>query len=168
MTTDGQKDRMLLSEAVQEPQPKPPLGAPHDAYATLCLTVVIMAVVFFTGRASGEDDALGWIGMITSFAVVIVATYYFQRAYGFSSRSWENSPMGAMVSTYFGIMLILRFVPAALYQQYFHESLLAYSLSCLTVAALPIAVLRAALGKAGSPRGCHDSPDRPLETQQRP
>lgn len=148
MTADGQKDRRLLSEAVQEPRPKPALGAPHDAYATVCLTVAIAAAVFFTGRASGEDDALGWIGMLTSFAVVIIAMYYFQRAYGFASRGWENAPMGAMVSAYFGVMLLMRFVPAALYQQYFHESLLAYSLSCLAVAALPMAVLRTALGQA--------------------
>lgn len=148
MSPGDTTSRRSLSEAVQEPRPKPALGPPHDAYATVGFTLAVAAVLFFTGRASGEADVLGWSGMLVSFVVTIALMYYFQRAYGFASHGWGNAPMGAVMAAIFVVMLVLRYVPAALYGQYFHESLLAYSVSCLAVAALPFAVLRAAVGKA--------------------
>lgn len=150
MTTSGQSDRIPLPEAAQGARPKPTLGPPHDTYATLVLTLAVAGAFFFTGRFRGEGDALGWVGMLASLAVAVAAVFYVQRAYGFASRRRGNVPRGAVVAGVFGFMYVQQFVPAALYEQYFHASLLAYSVSCLALAALPVAVLRAVLGKASS------------------
>lgn len=157
MNTDGQRDSGLLSEAVRQPQSKPALGPPHDTYATLILTLAVAAALFFTGRVYGVGDALGWVGMLTSLAVVIADVFYFQRAYGFASRGWGTVPVGARAAVIFGFIYTQQFVPAAIYEQYFHESLLAYSLICLALAMLPTSVLRATLGKASA----HERAERP-------
>ena len=148
MTTSGQSERILLSEAVQEPKPKPALGPPHDTYATVGITLAFAGALFFAGRTSVVTDALGWTGMIVSFAVAIAVVFYFQRACGVGSRGWGNAPMGAVMSAIFGFMVVLQLVPAALYGQYFQESLLGYSMACLALAMLTGGILRAALGKA--------------------
>lgn len=148
MTTSDKTGRRSLSEAVQEPRPKPALGPPHDTSATVGITLAFAGAFFFAGRARVVTDALGWTGMIVSFAVAIAVMFYFQRAYGFGSRGWGNAPMGAVMSAIFGFMVVLQFIPAALYEQYFQESLLGYSMASLAMAMLTIGILRAALGKA--------------------
>lgn len=148
MTTSGQSERMLLSVAAQEPRPKPALGPPHDTYATVGMTLAFAGAMFFAGRTSVVTDALGWTGMLVSFAVAIAVVLYFQRAYGFAPRGWGNTPMGAVMSAIFGFMVVLQLVPAALYGQYFQQSLLGYSMACLALAMLTVGILRAALGKA--------------------
>ena len=148
MTTGDKTGRRSLSEAVQEPRPKPALGPPHDTYATVGITLAFAGALFSAGRTSVVTDALGWTGMIVSFAVAIAVMFYFQRAYGFGSRGWGNAPMGAGMSAMFGFMVVLQLVPAALYGQYFQESLLGYSMACLALAMFTVGILRAALGKA--------------------
>lgn len=151
MTVEGRHKYGSLSEAVQEKPAKPPLGPPHDAYATAGSSLTFSAALFCAGRANVVGDPVGWIGMIVSFAAAIAFAYYFMRAYGLASRGWGNVSFGSALASYFGFMFVLQFVPAALYEQYFHQSLLGYSVSCLAVAALPIAVLRASLGPARHP-----------------
>lgn len=148
MTTGDKTSRRSLSEAVQGPRPRPALGPPHDTYATVSMTLAFAGAMFFAGRASVVTDALGWTGMIVSFAVAIAVVFYFQRAYGAGSRGWGDAPMGAVMSAIFGFMVVLQFVPAALYGQYFQESPLGYSMACLALAMLTVGILRAALGKA--------------------
>ena len=149
MATD-KTGRRVLSEAAREPRPKPALGPPHDTYATVGLSLAFAAALSFAGRASVEADAVGWTGMLTSLAMTIALIFYFQRAYGFSSRGWGNTPKSAVMAAVFGFIFMLQFVPAALYQQYFQESLLGYSMSCLALAILSAGILRAALGKAST------------------
>ena len=150
--TNSDPSHELPSGPARKAPPKPPLGPPHDTYATLALSLAFAAALFFAGQFQGGEGRLTWVGMLASLAVAIAGVFYFLRAYGFASRGRGHVPRGAMVAGVFGFMYVQQFVPAALYEEYFHESVLAYSLSCLAVAALPVAVLRGALGKASSPK----------------
>lgn len=129
-------------------RPKPALGPPHDTYAALGMTLVVAGALFFGGRAQVVDDAVGWTGMLVSLAAAVGLTFYFQRAYGFSSRGKGHAPMGAVAAAIFGFMVVLQFVPAALYEQYFQQSLLGYSMACIALGMLPVGILRAGLGRA--------------------
>ena len=145
-------ERQRLSEVVKGPQPKPPLGPPHDAWATIGLTVFFAAGMFFIGYGRTENDWIGWTGMIISFAALIATFQYFIRAYGFRSRGWsENIPTGAYVAGFFGFFFTAQMVAPAIYSQFAGESTLALVGSYLAVAALLIAPLRAALGHAPKP-----------------
>lgn len=141
------RTRPTLSEAVQEPEPKPALGRSHDAYATVCVTLAFAALLFFTGRARIESDWVGWTGFGVSLAALFAAVHYFKRAYGFSSRGSDELPRGAVASTFF-CFLGMQYVTPALYAQYFQESLFGLCLACLALAGLVVGPLRAALGKA--------------------
>lgn len=151
MTNSGQSHG-LPSGPAQKVPPKPTLGPPHDTFATLTLALAYAAALFFAGQFQGEGDTLKWIGMIASLAVAIAAVFYFQRAYGFAFRGRGKVTWGATVAGVFSYMYVQQFVPSALYEMYFHESVFIYSVSCLAVAALPVAVLRGSLGKASSPK----------------
>lgn len=54
----------------------------------------------------------------------------------------------AVAAAIFGFMVVLQFVPAALYEQYFQQSLLGYSMACIALAMLPVGILRTGLGRA--------------------
>lgn len=163
MTTSGQNHRMP-PESGRKASPKPPLGPPHDTYATLALTLAFAASLFFAGRFQGGEGRLTWVGMLACLAVAVAAVFYFQRAYGFASRGRGTVPRGSLVAGVFGFIYIQQFVPGALYQEYFHESVLVYSLTCLAVAALPVAVLRGTLGNASSPeRADETAPNGPAD-----
>lgn len=144
-----------LSEAVKEPTPQPPLGPPHDAYATVCLGVFFAAGLFFMGYGRTENGWIGWTGMIVSFAALIASVQYFIRAYGFSPRgSIYESMGGAKVLVFFAFFFTAGLVAPAIYTQYAGESTLALVLGFLAIAVLAVAPMRAALGQArpGSPR----------------
>lgn len=149
MTTSDQSDGTSFSEAGKAKPPKPPLGPPHDTYATLILTLGVAAAFFTSGVAQGST--LGWVGMLVSLTMAVAAVFYLQRAYGFASRGWGPVPVGARSAGAFCFVLVYALVPSALYEQYFQDSLFAYTVTCLAVAALPIAILRGALGKASVP-----------------
>lgn len=147
--TGKAQERQLLSEAVQEPEPKPPLGPPHDTWATIGLAVFFASGLFFTGYGRTENDWIGWTGMIASFAALVASVQYFIRAYGFRSRRGHwNIPVGTYLATFFGFFFAGQFVAPALYVQYAGESALAMVVSFLAVSALAVAPMRAALGTA--------------------
>lgn len=148
MAADDRKDRRLLCEAVQGPQPKPALGPPHDTYAALFATVALASVLFFSGWTRVEPDWTGWVGFIGSFVVLISLVHYWQRAYGFASRGWGSAPMGAVIAAIFGFMLVNQIVAPAVYSYYVDEGLFGVLVACLAIALLFVAPLRAALGKA--------------------
>lgn len=156
MTSNHRRDESDPTEAASRRGRRAPLGPPHDVYATLGLTVAFAAALFFDGRVSAEADAWGWIGMIASLAAAVGFFCYFQRAYGFASRGsldegWGRAPTGAVIAIFFAFFYVMGFIPEALYQGYFEASLLAYSVSCLALATLPLALLRASLGQATAP-----------------
>ncbi|MBO0599610.1 hypothetical protein I2485_13255 [Nesterenkonia sp. E16_7] len=96
-----------------------------------------------------EADGLGWIGMIVSLAAVVGLASYLQRAYGFRSRGvWGEAPTGAVIASFFASFYVMQFIPAALYEAYFEESLLAYTVSCLALAMLVFGFLRVGLGSS--------------------
>lgn len=136
------------SEAVQEPSTKPALGRSHDAYATFYVALAFAGLLFFLGRARVESDWVGWTGCAITFLALIAAVYYFRRAYGFSSQGIDELPRGAVASTFMCLIFAMQYIPAALYAQYFEESLFGYAVSCLTLAVVVVGPLRAALGKA--------------------
>lgn len=150
MNADHQNSRRSLSEAVQEPRPKPALGPPHDAYAAVSVALLFAASLFFSGRVRAESDWIGWVGVLGSLLFLIAAVHYFQRAYGFRSRGWGRAPMGSVMATYFAVMLTFQFVGPAVYNQFADESVFGLALSCLAVAVLVVGPLRAALGRAHS------------------
>lgn len=118
---------------------------PHDQQ----LTVAFTGTLFFSGRVRAEADTLGWIGMIVSLAAVVGFASYLQRAYGFSPRGvWGGVPTGAVIASFFASFYVMQFVPAALYEAYFEESLLGYTVSCLALAMLVFGFLRVGLGRA--------------------
>lgn len=158
MAEGNKVHRGSLSEAVQGPQPKPALGPPHDVYAAVGLTFAGAGMLFFAGRARVEWDALGWTGMLICCAALVAIVLYFQRAYGFSSTGWGNSTTGAGLAAMLGFMIVLQFVPAALYAQIFDDSLFGYVVVCLGFAMFGVGILRAALGAA-------EAPPRPDETE---
>lgn len=154
MTTDPERgsERRPLSEVVKGPQPKPPLGPPHDGYATFGLGVFSAVALFFIGYARTVDDWIGWTGMILSLAAVVACFYYFGRAYGFRNRGWnEDMPTGAYFAMFFGFMFAMQFVAPAIYVHYAGESTLGLVVSYLSLSALVIAPMRLALGKAPQP-----------------
>ncbi|WP_300343692.1 hypothetical protein [Nesterenkonia sp.] len=53
---EREPQRQSLSDSVAEPAPKPPLGRPHDAWATVCLTVSVAALFLFFGRMASQLD----------------------------------------------------------------------------------------------------------------
>lgn len=150
MSAEGGHKYGSLSEAVQEPVPRPGLGPPHDTRATVLLTLGLAAALLFQGRVNVEDSWMSWAGWLTAWAIVAVGIYYFQRAYGFSSRGWGRAPMGAVTTAIFGFMLTGFFVAPALYS-YAEESTLGLVSGFMAIAMLAMGTLRAALGPAQSP-----------------
>ena len=90
--------------------------------------------------------------MVVCMAAAVVFTHYFQRAYGFSSRGWGTVPIGPRIAVMSGLIVVVLYVPEALYEQYFQESLFGYLMTCLALATLLGGILRAALAKASSPQ----------------
>ncbi|TLP98491.1 hypothetical protein FEF26_04860 [Nesterenkonia salmonea] len=145
-------ERQSLSDAVKDPDPKPPLGPPHDAWATVGLAVFFASGLYFVGHSRAENDWIGWSGLILSFAALLTSLHYFVRAYGFRSKGWqENIPTGAYFALFFAFFSTISFVAPALYNQFAEESRLGLVLSLLSVSALTVATLRAALGHAPKP-----------------
>lgn len=154
MTADPERrpERQPLSEVVRGPTPKPPLGPPHDAYATLGLGVFFAGALFFIGYGRTVNDWIGWTGMILSLAAVIACFQYFIRAYGLRTRGWnENMPTGAYFAMFFAFMFTTQFVAPAIYVQYAGESTLGLIISYLGLSALVVAPFRMALGHAPKP-----------------
>ncbi|MGJ9404826.1 hypothetical protein ACHABQ_00680 [Nesterenkonia aurantiaca] len=149
MTSNDRAEDRSAHEPAPRARRRTPLGPPHDAYATVGLTVASAAALFFNGRVRAQADALGWIGMIVSLVAIVGLISYLQRAYGFSPRGgWGGVPTGAVIASFFGSFYIMQFIPAALYEAYFEESLLGYTVSCLALAMVVFGFLRAGLGRA--------------------
>lgn len=83
MATGDRISRRNLSEAVQEPPPKPALGPPHDV-ATVGTVLFFAAAMFFTAysRIDAHPDWMGWVGMFGSLAALVVSFQYFIRPMG--------------------------------------------------------------------------------------
>ena len=142
------KPRPAPSQAAQRPATKPALGQSHDAYATFYVALAFAGLLFFLGRARVESDWVGWSGCAIAFIALIAAVHYFTRAYGFSAQGIDELPRGAVASTFMCLIFAIQYIPAALYAQYFEESLFGYAVTCLTLAVIVVGPLRAALGKA--------------------
>lgn len=146
------QQRQPLSEAVQDRPPKPPLGPPHDAFATICLAACFAAGLFFSGYGRTENDWIGWTGLIVSLGATVLSLHYFIRAYGFRTKGWqEGIPTGAYFALFFGFFFTFSLVAPAIYSGYAGQSTIALVGSLVAVSALPVAGLRAALGKAPHP-----------------
>lgn len=158
MTAEGGHNYGSLSEAVQQPVPKPGLGPPHDTRATVVLTLGLAAALLFQGRVNVEGGWMSWAGWLTAWATIAVGIYYFQRAYGFSSHGWGRAPMGAVTTAIFGLMVTGSFVAPGIYSQ-MEGSTLGLIASFMAIAMLAMGTLRAALGPAGTQRGPDSNAD---------
>lgn len=166
MTTAPERrpERQPLSEVVKGPQPKPPLGPPHDAWATIGLGVFFASGLLFTGYVRTEGDWIGWTGFALSFAALIAAGQYFIRAYGFNSRGWsENVPTGAYFAAFFAFFFVTQMVAPAVYSEYAGRSTMALIASFLALSAMAVAPLRMALGRAAPEPPSQDSSNSPVD-----
>lgn len=133
---------------LKEPAPKPPLGRPHDAYATVFLVVFFAAAMFFTAYNRAEASWMGWVGMSGSLAALGVSFQYFIRSYGYANRGPIRIPLGAGFSAFVAFMFAGWIVAPALHAQLFGENLPALIVSYLVIAILTFAPMRIALGEA--------------------
>ncbi|WP_150461904.1 hypothetical protein [Nesterenkonia ebinurensis] len=150
--TENKQQRQLLSEAAKEPPPKPPLGPPHDAWATVLLTLTAASFLFFAGYTRAEWNTVGWTGFILSAVASIGTVQYFIRAYGFKSRRWqEDVPTGGFFAFFIAFGATTMFITEAIYRQLVEESLFALVIGFLGLATMLVVPVRMALGHAPKP-----------------
>lgn len=140
------------TEGMPTSKPKPPLGPPHDAFATALIVISFAAVIYFLGDPKDELAWLSWSALILCLATLIGSFQYFIRAYGFASQGWnENTPMGITFFFPASLIFLSMLIAPALHTAFADESLFGLVLSCLALAVLIMAPFRMALGKAPSP-----------------